>query len=345
MLDSIRVVEDDYMKRINSNHGSGRLHKGHSITAATSSIPSKYQTIVIDKSERKGFLSKAKRFIHEGDLNDNPGPGSYASHSAMQRLGPSYSKKGTGGFASKDRRITKHSSTCSPGSGAYALPGFVETQRDFNRAGNTSNFHRPIAQPVEDQRKKKATPAPNQYQVSSSATRKTNNVTANAAFRSGSKRDAFNMGDNAAKPSPWQYHIKEDLVKGNVQVPISSFKSRTERRMQPEPENVPGPGAYKPHEPTDPIKKTIFPRKHYLCISAPAMPLPSTPPSPGPGTYEVVDYEGPERHYMSSSVFVSSTSRWSGGPKQADVVPGPSHYRPQGVGKQSFIYNAQGRWI
>ena len=28
-------------------------------------------------------------------------------------------------------------------------------------------------------------------------------------------------------------------------------------------------------------------RKHYLCISAPAMPLPSTPPQPGPGQYEV----------------------------------------------------------
>ena len=30
--------------------------------AASSSIPSKYQTIVVDNSERKGFLSRAKRF-------------------------------------------------------------------------------------------------------------------------------------------------------------------------------------------------------------------------------------------------------------------------------------------
>ena len=53
------------------------------------------------------------------------------------------------------------------------------------------------------------------------------------------------------------------------------------------------------------------------------MPLPPTPPSPGPGQYEVVDYEGPEQHYMSSSVFVSSTSRWTGAaPKQTDM-PGP----------------------
>lgn len=38
---------------------------GHSITAATSSIPSKYQTIVIDNSDKKGFLSKSRRFNAE----------------------------------------------------------------------------------------------------------------------------------------------------------------------------------------------------------------------------------------------------------------------------------------
>lgn len=42
------------------------LFTGHGKTAASASIPSKYQTIVSDNSERKGFLSRAKRF---GDLN------------------------------------------------------------------------------------------------------------------------------------------------------------------------------------------------------------------------------------------------------------------------------------
>lgn len=40
---------------------------GHSITAATASIPSQYQTIVIDNSDKKGFLSKARRFQYESD--------------------------------------------------------------------------------------------------------------------------------------------------------------------------------------------------------------------------------------------------------------------------------------
>ena len=38
------------------------LVTGHGKTAASASIPSKYQTIVSDNSERKGFLSRSKRF-------------------------------------------------------------------------------------------------------------------------------------------------------------------------------------------------------------------------------------------------------------------------------------------
>ena len=63
--------------------------------------------------------------------------------------------------------------------------------------------------------------------------------------------------------------------------------------------------------------------KHYLCISAPAMPLPPLEPMPGPGHYNVVDYEGPPKHYMSSSAFVSTTSRWTGGVLGEEDSPGP----------------------
>ena len=31
-------------------------------------------------------------------------------------------------------------------------------------------------------------------------------------------------------------------------------------------------------------------RKHFLTISAPAMPMPPLPPTPGPGSYELVDF-------------------------------------------------------
>lgn len=69
-----------------------------------------------------------------------------------------------------------------------------------------------------------------------------------------------------------------------------------------------------------------FSNKHYLCISAPAMPLPPLEPMPGPGHYNVVDYEGPPKHYMSSSAFVSTTSRWSGGAPGEEDLPGPGKY-------------------
>lgn len=63
-------------------------------------------------------------------------------------------------------------------------------------------------------------------------------------------------------------------------------------------------------------------KKHYLCLSAPAMPLPNPPVQPGPGAYDLRDYEGPSKHYMSSAVFVSSSSRWHdmAGDK---TIPGP----------------------
>lgn len=35
---------------------------GHGIVAATASIPSKYQTIVTDNADKRGFLGQAKRF-------------------------------------------------------------------------------------------------------------------------------------------------------------------------------------------------------------------------------------------------------------------------------------------
>ena len=61
-----------------------------------------------------------------------------------------------------------------------------------------------------------------------------------------------------------------------------------------------------------------------MCISAPAMPLPGGPLQPGPGTYELVDYEGPQKHFMSSSVFLSSTTRYTGEAKQSKF-PGPGN--------------------
>lgn len=55
------------------------------------------------------------------------------------------------------------------------------------------------------------------------------------------------------------------------------------------------------------------------------MPLPDTPPQPGPAAYDLVDYEGPTKHYMSSSAFVSTTSRWTGNGPTGEL-PGPGEF-------------------
>ncbi|KAL4235726.1 O(6)-methylguanine-induced apoptosis 2 [Mactra antiquata] len=341
--DSIRVVDEDYVRRIHSRNPSGHLHKGHGIVAATSSIPSKYQTIVTDNADRKGFNAQAKRFQAESFFTDAPGPGSYVGHVTLDSDKVSYSKKGTGSFASKSKRQTRYLMSNAPGPGIYGLPSLLSTRKDFNKSGTTGNFHKPIAV-VNEQDAKHVKPAPNAYDVLNSKYGKANNVSADAAFKSQSKREVINVNEAKKKPAPGQYDVNDNLLHEYVKIPYSSFKSTSKREMAPDPPKFPGPGAYKPGEPVDPAKKQLFPRKHYLCISAPAMPLPDTPPAPGPGSYDVVDYEGPQRHYMSGAAFVSTTSRWTSNVKSLDQ-PGPAHYRPVNMGKQSFIYNAGSKWI
>lgn len=342
MTDSIRLVNDSYTKRIHCSKPVGKLHRGHNVAAATASIPSKFQTIVIDNSEKKGFSSRSQRFGHHATSNENPGPGHYIGHYTIESQSTSFSKRGTGGFASKDRRMQKQQYGYSPGPGVYDLPSQLVSQRDHNKAGTTSAFHKPIAQ---NKTLSAGNPAPNEYRVHHSKIGKVNNVTADAAFKSRTKREVINVGDARSKPSPWHYTIKDEVTRQTIKVPLSSFKSKTERKMHDQPTDVPGPGTYHPSEPIPPIARTVFPRKHYLCISAPAMPLPETPPMPGPGSYELTTYDGDPKHYMSSAAFVSTTSRWTGGDVGEKNEPGPAHYKPAGSARHSFIYNAAGRWI
>jgi hypothetical protein len=68
------------------------------------------------------------------------------------------------------------------------------------------------------------------------------------------------------------------------------------------------------------------------------MPLPDTPPAPGPGAYEVVDYEGPPKHYMSGAAFVSTTGRWTGGPiPGGNEMPGPGQYHWRSAFEFEFL--------
>ncbi len=86
-------------------------------------------------------------------------------------------------------------------------------------------------------------------------------------------------------------------------------------------------------------------RRHYLTISAPAIPPPPEAPFPGPGAYELRDFKEIEKKYMSSAAFVSNTSRWAFDTTTAAGQPGPCSYTPRTPVKYSFNFNFERKWI
>ena len=82
-----------------------------------------------------------------------------------------------------------------------------------------------------------------------------------------------------------------------------------------------------------------------MAISAPAIPPLPDAPLPGPGAYELRDYQEAEKKYMSSAAFVSSTSRWAIDGMTSMTQPGPGSYTPQVPVKQSFNFNFERKWI
>nr|XP_015204279.1 PREDICTED: O(6)-methylguanine-induced apoptosis 2 [Lepisosteus oculatus]XP_015204280.1 PREDICTED: O(6)-methylguanine-induced apoptosis 2 [Lepisosteus oculatus] len=318
----------------------GKLYRGCRISANVSSIPTKYQTVVICNTERKGFSSQTKRFLSETNQNENPGPGSYISHKPAEPHSSSFSKKGTGSFASRTARVPRNGLRPTPAPNAYTLQSTLLERHSFN-LGSSSMFQQPIAVKLEDV--KSSTPAPNQYNVSLKGIEKSTTVSAKSVFLSKTQREFAPPGDLKV-PSPCHYRVNDSLTKESPKVPVSCFRSTSERIQTTVPAQVPGPGACSPYEAPGPVKKTIFPKRHYLCISAPPIPVPKTPPPPGPGHYEVVNYEGAPRHYMSSAVFLSNTSRWTADNHSKDL-PGPGLYHPEKPTKQSFLYNFSNKWI
>lgn len=59
-----------------------------------------------------------------------------------------------------------------------------------------------------------------------------------------------------------------------------------------------------------------------MALSAPPLIVPKDPPLPGPGQYDIGDYNGLSKHPVPTAAFASRTERI---PKksQADMRPGP----------------------
>ena len=61
-----------------------------------------------------------------------------------------------------------------------------------------------------------------------------------------------------------------------------------------------------------------------MAISAPPLIVPKDPPSPGPGQYDIVDYNGLSKRHMPTAAFASRTERILKD-SQADMRPGPGN--------------------
>nr|XP_051712648.1 O(6)-methylguanine-induced apoptosis 2 isoform X3 [Oryctolagus cuniculus] len=201
-----------------------------------------------------------------------------------------------------------------PAANAYTIPSEFISKRDFSNSCS-SMFQLPSFMKV----LKFETPAPNHYHASLSCCKQKNNVSARAGFISKTKRGVFTVPETG--PPPGHYNVNESLVKQSPKILMSCFKSKTDRGLKLA-STGPGPGYYNPNAHTKVPKKSLFPRNPILNFSAPPQPLPPKPPLPGPGQYEIVDYAGPPKYFISSASFVSNTSRWTMAPAQAGL-PGP----------------------
>ncbi|XP_058409219.1 O(6)-methylguanine-induced apoptosis 2 [Diceros bicornis minor] len=317
------------------SRNANKLQKGFTAAYPTqSSIPFKYQAKIIPEPEKKGFNSQVKRFYHKKD--DIPGPGFYnVVHQSPVSNSVSLSKKGTCTFPSMcprlDTIISKY-----PAANAYTIPSHFVSKKDFSNSCS-SMFQLPSFEKV----LKFETPAPNHYNASVSCCKQKNNVCARAGFVSKTQRGFFTITESG--PAPGHYNVNESLVKQSPKILMSCFKSKTGRGLKLT-STGPGPGYYNPNDHTKFPKKTLFPKNPILSFSAKPLPLPPKPPLPGPGQYEIVDYVGPPKLFLSSAPFMSNTSRWTAAPAQPGL-PGPATYKPEFPGKQSFLYNEDDKWI
>ncbi|XP_042290766.1 O(6)-methylguanine-induced apoptosis 2 [Thunnus maccoyii] len=324
----------------------GNMYRGLTKTkkipdcSVSSSIPTKYQTVVIKNQEKKGFSSQAKRFPSQVCLNENPGPGSYVCVSSTEVQSPSFSKKGTTGFvASKAARASSVPQRGIPGPNAYNLPGGFLNKYDFN-IGVSRVFRLPVAVQLDGPKHK--TPAPNQYDVHYGSAERKFAMAGTSSFLSKTGRDSFCLNQNV--PSPCHYEVNSNLLHNGPKAVMSPFKSKTQRNPPQLDKGVPGPGAYSPHQTPAPVKKTILPRRYYLAISAPPLIVPKDPPLPGPGQYNLRNYDGLPKHPVPTAAFASRTERIPQD-SRANMRPGPGFYNPQIPSKQSFFYNDSRVWI
>ncbi|XP_045338148.1 O(6)-methylguanine-induced apoptosis 2 isoform X3 [Leopardus geoffroyi] len=324
--------------------------------AQSSSIPFKNQTSTIPESEKKGFNSQAKRFYYKKRarldtiISKYPAANAYTipSHfvskkdfsnscSSMFQL-PSFAKA-LKSETPAPNHYNASVSCCKQRNNVCARAGFMsKTQRGFFTITDTG-------------------PAPGHYNINESLVKQSPKVLT-SCFKSktgrGLKLTSTGPGPAYYNPNDHIKILKKALFpfegSQGLLIPqmVLELLELTARSVCLSPSEA-SPG-YSPLQAglatgRADLQKTPPKRRNPLLnFSAQPSPLPPKPPLPGPGQYEIVDYEGPPRHFTSSASFASNTSRWTAAPSQPGL-PGPATYKPEFPGKQSFLYNEDNKWI
>lgn len=195
---------------------------------------------------------------------DCPGPGAYIGQSDLTEAlkKTSDSKKGYGNLASRSKRSeVTLSNQLTPGAGTYNVDFDVITRRNDFSKGFSSQFQKPIAHSSDREAKESKLPGPNQYDITKAFKHqfRSNNVCADAAFKSQSRRQAYTSHGSRLNPAPGQYNISQDDSQTS-KVALSSFKSNTKRHAFSPNSDLPGPADYRPNEPLqEAIHRQLFP--------------------------------------------------------------------------------------
>eukprot|EP01017_Pseudomicrothorax_dubius_P049872 TRINITY_DN9339_c0_g1_i2.p1 TRINITY_DN9339_c0_g1~~TRINITY_DN9339_c0_g1_i2.p1 ORF type:complete len:394 (-),score=32.65 TRINITY_DN9339_c0_g1_i2:5-1186(-) len=347
----------------------GRLKKGFTSPmrgiAHVSSIPTKYETILLRQPANRAFDSSAKRFGFRNPNETQPGPGRYNTLPIEER--PSFLEKihSAKGIVPLAKRFPDSLSFASahngPGPGAYNLPSMGK--------GKASKAPRRRHSIVVSMSRKSTTPeprrhlslGPGEYDVLKKVGYIRSENLVSAFFRSGSKRDPYPEVNRS--PAPGAYNIDRNvspppLFKHNGLSAV--FFSKENMRRAPPKEVL--LRRYIEDELSDTEKEDDKKNLNTSLNSVRRINKPRSydqgktldestvnkkdreTESPGPGTYNVNIHLGRIRHMVASSSFISSSKRNPYGlPVESKIAPNTyvssmtfNPEKPQK--KQSFQY-------
>lgn len=79
----------------------------------------------------------------------------------------------------------------------------------------------------------------------------------------------------------------------------------------------------------------VWRRRYFLAIAAPPQTVPKDPPLPGPGHYDIGQYDRPSKQSIPIAAFASRTQRIPQKPV-ADKIPGPGNKINEAVFSHAF---------